>query len=157
MVYLGCISRYSPLRLAEQVEERLLLHQPPPLPPPRRMQIQTTTKKRRQAVCLCICPSSSGAAATNHIELLPQDPPFLQRGGGLCDNRVLQGHHRLAQPEGRKHKQHSHAFKGGDGLLFALPVMSACGRGGRCCRRTCACCHCCPSASTTTRLRRRQG
>ena len=41
-------------------------------------------------------------SATDHIELLPQDTPFLQCGGGLRDNRVLQWHHRLAQPKGRK-------------------------------------------------------
>lgn len=38
------------------------------------------------------------STATDHIELLPQDAPFLQRGGGLCDDRVLQRHHALTQP-----------------------------------------------------------
>lgn len=33
LIHLGNISGYSPLLLAEQVEERLLLH-PPPHPPP---------------------------------------------------------------------------------------------------------------------------
>lgn len=46
-------------------------------------------------------------SATHHIELLPQDTPFLQRGGGLSDDRVLKGHHRLTQPEGKN----MHAMK----------------------------------------------
>lgn len=46
-------------------------------------------------------------SATHHIELLPQDTPFLQRGGGLGDDRVLEGHHRLTQPEGKN----THAMK----------------------------------------------
>lgn len=58
------------------------------------------------------------AAAAHHIELLPQDPPFLQRGGGLCDNRVLQGHHRLAQAEGRKHAQNEHTHCTRKGVVF---------------------------------------
>lgn len=101
MVYLGCISRYSPLL---QVEERILEHQHPLPPPPE--EHADENKTGRSLFCL-YCPNSSGAAAaTNHIKLLPQDPPFLQRGGGLCDNRVLQGHHRLTQPKGRKHAQY---------------------------------------------------
>lgn len=60
-----------------------------------------------QVVFPALVPNAAAAAA-HHIELLPQDPPFLQRGGGLCDNRVLQGHHRLAQAEEGKHAQYEH-------------------------------------------------
>lgn len=99
-------------------------------------------------VCFsCICPNCWCAAATHHIELLPQNSPFLQRGGGLCDNRVLQGHHSLAQAEGRKHAQHEHAHYC---TREGVAVMLRCGHGGRCCR-LCACGHFfCHSTSTNS-------
>lgn len=45
--------------------------------------------------------------STDHIELLPQDAPFLQCGGGLCDDRVLQRHHGLTQPRVGKKKRNN--------------------------------------------------
>lgn len=73
-----------------------------PSPIPRSMQIKMKGCRlflQKLLYWFMIC-----AGATNHIELLPQDPPFLQCGGGLCDNRVLEGHHRFTQAEGRKHE-----------------------------------------------------